>query len=238
LRYTEATIVKALEEKGIGRPSTYAPIISTILARGYVVREKKFLVSTDLGEKVTGIMKEFFSDIVDAEFTANMEDKLDRIEEGEKDWVQVTREFYQPFEKTLKSAEEKIGKIEIQDEVSDVICELCGRNMVYKQGRFGKFLACPGFPNCRNTKAIVESTGISCPKCSGELIARKTKKGRKFYGCSKYPECSFVSWDEPIAERCPQCGSLMVKKYSKKGLEYKCINDECGYKRAENKKVE
>ena len=237
LRYTEATLVKILEEKGIGRPSTYAPIISTILARGYVIREKKYLVPTDLGEKVTGIMKEHFSDIVNAEFTANMEEKLDKIEEGEKDWVQVIKEFYEPFDITLRSAEEKIGKIEIQDEVSDVICELCGRNMVYKQGRFGKFLACPGFPNCRNTKAIVESTGIGCPKCSGELIARKTKRGRKFYGCSKYPECNFVSWDEPIAEKCPRCGSLIVKKHSRKGLEYKCINETCDYKRSENYEV-
>jgi len=237
LRYTEATLVKILEEKGIGRPSTYAPIISTILARGYVIRDKKFLVPTDLGEKVTGIMKEYFSDIVDAEFTANMEGKLDNIEEGEKDWVHVIREFYGPFEKTLKSAEEKVGKIKIQDEVSDVVCEFCGRNMVYKQGRFGKFLACPGFPNCRNTKAIVESTGISCPNCSGELIARRTKKGRKFYGCSKYPECSFVIWDEPVAEKCPECGSLIVKKYNKKGFEYKCINEACGYKRSDNNEV-
>jgi len=238
LRYTEATLVKTLEEKGIGRPSTYAPIISTILARGYVVREKKFLIPTDLGEKITGIMLEFFSDIVDVEFTANMENKLDQVEEGEKDWVQVIREFYQPFEKTLISAEEKVGKIEIQDEVSDVICELCGRNMVYKQGRFGKFLACPGFPQCRNTKAIVESTGIGCPKCSGELIVRKTKKGRKFYGCNRYPECDFVSWDEPVKEKCPECDSLMVKKFTKKGIEYKCINEACGYmKKEEDKKV-
>jgi len=233
LRYTEATLVKTLEEKGIGRPSTYAPIISTILARGYVIREKKFLVPTDLGEKITGIMLEFFSDIVDVEFTANMENKLDQVEEGEKDWVEVIREFYQPFEKTLASAEEKVGKIEIQDEVSDVICELCGRNMVYKQGRFGKFLACPGFPQCRNTKAIVESTGIACPKCSGELIVRKTKKGRKFYGCNKYPECDFVSWDEPVKEKCPECGSLMVKKYTKKGTDYKCTNDACGFTKKE-----
>jgi len=238
LRYTEATLVKTLEEKGIGRPSTYAPIISTIRARGYVVREKKFLIPTDLGEKITGIMLEFFSDIVDVEFTANMENKLDQVEEGEKDWVQVIREFYQPFEKTLISAEEKVGKIEIQDEVSDVICELCGRNMVYKQGRFGKFLACPGFPQCRNTKAIVESTGIGCPKCSGELIVRKTKKGRKFYGCNRYPECDFVSWDEPVKEKCPECDSLMVKKFTKKGIEYKCINEACGYmKKEEDKKV-
>ncbi len=238
LRYTEATLVKALEEKGIGRPSTYAPIISTVLARGYVVREKKFLMPTDLGEKVTGIMREFFSDVVNVEFTANMEKKLDEIEEGEKEWVQVIREFYGPFAVTLSSAEEKIGKIEIQDEVSDVICELCGKNMVYKQGRFGKFLACPGFPQCRNTKAIVESTGIGCPQCSGELIGRKTKRGRKFYGCSKYPECNFVSWDEPVAEKCPDCGGLMVKKQTKKGLEYKCINESCGYKKAGNEKVE
>ncbi len=238
LRYTEATLVKALEEKGIGRPSTYAPIISTVLARGYVIREKKFLMPTDLGEKVTGILTEFFADIINVEFTANMENKLDEIEEGEKEWVDVIREFYQPFAKTLSSAEEKVGKIEIQDEVSDVICELCGRNMVYKQGRFGKFLACPGFPQCRNTKAIVESTGISCPKCSGELITRKTKKGRKFYGCNKYPECSFVSWDEPIAERCPECGSLMVKKYNKKGYEHKCTNEVCGFKRSEDEKGE
>ncbi|HWQ30741.1 MAG TPA: type I DNA topoisomerase, partial [Negativicutes bacterium] len=239
LRYTEATLVKVLEEKGIGRPSTYAPIISTILARGYVIKDKKFLMPTDLGEKITGIMMEFFSDIVNVEFTANMENKLDEIEEGDKEWVQVIREFYEPFAVTLASAEEKVGKIEIQDEVSEVICELCGRNMVYKQGRFGKFLACPGFPQCRNTKAIVESTGIGCPKCSGELIVRKTKKGRKFYGCNRYPECDFVSWDEPVAEKCPECGSLMVKKYAKKGIEYKCTNGACGYmKKAEDKKVD
>jgi DNA topoisomerase I len=236
LRYSEATLVRALEEKGIGRPSTYAPIISTVLARGYVVREKKLLMPTDLGEKVTGILTEFFAEIMNVEFTANMENKLDEIEEGDKEWVQVIREFYQPFATTLSSAEEKIGKIEIQDEVSDVICELCGRNLVFKQGRFGKFLACPGFPQCRNTKAIVESTGIGCPQCAGELIARKTKKGRKFYGCNKYPECNFVSWDEPIAERCPECGSLMVKKYNKKGSEHKCTNAVCGFKREEDKK--
>lgn len=237
LRYTEATLVKALEEKGIGRPSTYAPIISTILARGYVVREKKFLVPTELGEKVTGLLKEYFSDIVDAEFTANMENKLDEVEEGEKDWVDVVREFYTPFKKTLKSAEEKIGKIEIQDEVSDVVCELCGRKMVYKQGRFGKFLACPGFPECRNTKAIVESTGIKCPKCGRELVGRKTKKGRKFYGCSNYPQCNFVSWDEPVNDKCPECGTNLAKKYTKKGLEYYCMNEECSYKRSHDKKV-
>ena len=225
-----------MEEKSIGRPSTYAPIISTVLARGYVVRDKKFLMPTDLGEKITELLKEHFSDIVDVEFTANMENNLDKIEEGEKDWVQVIREFYTPFEKTLKNAEEKIGKIEIQDEVSDVICELCGRNMVYKQGRYGKFLACPGFPNCRNTKAIVENTGIKCPKCDGELVGRKTRKGRKFYGCSNYPECNFVSWDEPTAEKCPECNTNLAKKYTKKGYEYKCMNEACSYKKTESKK--
>ncbi len=237
-RYTEATLVKALEEKGIGRPSTYAPIISTILARGYIIREKKFLIPTDLGDKVTGLLKEHFSDIVDAEFTANMENKLDDVEEGEKDWIRIIEEFYRPFEKTLVNAEEKIGKIEIQDEVSEVICELCGRNMVYKQGRYGKFLACPGFPQCRNTKAIIESTGFKCPKCIGELIARKTKKGRKFYGCSKYPECSFVTWDEPVAETCPRCGNHLLKKASKKGQTLKCISEGCDFEKVNDKKVE
>lgn len=237
-RFTEATLVKALEEKGIGRPSTYAPIISTILARGYIIREKKFLIPTDLGDKVTGLLKEHFSDIVDAEFTANMENKLDDVEEGGKDWINIIEEFYGPFEKTLVSAEEKIGKIEIQDEVSDVICEHCGRNMVYKQGRYGKFLACPGFPQCRNTKAIIESTGFKCPKCTGELIARKTKKGRKFFGCSKYPECSFVTWDEPVAETCPKCGNHLVKKATKKGQTFKCINEACDFEKVNDKKVE
>lgn len=237
LRYTDATIVKALEEKGIGRPSTYAPIISTVLARGYVIRDKKFLIPTELGEKVTDIMKEFFADIVDIEFTANMENMLDKIEEGETEWVQVVREFYQPFEKTLNSAEEMIGKIEIKDEETDVICELCGRNMVLKMGRFGKFLACPGFPECRNTKTIVEGTGIKCPKCSGEIIVRKTKRGRKFYGCDKYPECDFVTWNEPVAEKCPECGSLMVKKYTKKGQEHECTNEGCKCNKTGDKKV-
>ncbi|MFZ5352094.1 MAG: type I DNA topoisomerase [Bacillota bacterium] len=234
-RYTEATLVKALEEKGIGRPSTYAPIISTILARGYVDRDKKFLIPTELGEKVTGLLKEYFTDIVDAEFTANMEKKLDDVEEGEKDWIQVIKEFYLPFERTLKIAENKIGKIEIQDEVSDVICENCGRNMVYKQGRYGKFLACPGFPQCRNTKAIVESTGIKCPKCDGELILRKSKKGRKFYGCNKYPECDFVTWDEPVKENCPKCNTNLVKKITKKGTVYKCLNESCDFEKTNDK---
>ncbi len=235
LRYTEATLVKALEEKGIGRPSTYAPIISTILARGYVDREKKFLIPTDLGDKVTALLKEYFKDIVNVEFTANMEKKLDDVEEGEKNWVDVIKDFYYPFEETLQNAENTIGKIEIQDEVSEVICELCGKNMVYKQGRYGKFLACPGFPECRNTKAIVESTGIQCPKCEGELVMRKSKKGRKFYGCNKYPECEFVTWDEPVKDLCTKCNSNLVKKATKKGLTYKCINETCDFEKTNDK---
>ena len=238
LRYSEATLVKALEEKGIGRPSTYAPIITTIQARGYVVKDKKLLVPTELGEKVTELLKDHFKDIVDIEFTANMEEKLDNVEEGDKEWVQIIREFYKPFESTLIEAEQKIGKIEIQDEVSDVVCEHCGKFMVYKQGKFGKFLACPGFPACRNTKAIVESTGIKCPKCEGELIARKTKKGRKFFGCNKYPQCDFVSWDEPVKELCEKCGKNMMKKSSKKGVVYKCLDENCDFEKTNQDKGE
>ncbi len=235
-RYTEATLVKALEEKGIGRPSTYAPIISTILARGYIVRDKKLLVPTELGEKVTDLMREYFSNVLDVEFTANMEKLLDDVEEGEKNWVDIIRDFYLPFELVLQKAEEEIGKIKIEDEVSDVICEHCGRNMVYKQGKFGKFLACPGFPECRNIKPILEHTGIKCPKCGdGELVQRRSKRGKKFFGCSKYPECNFVSWDEPVKETCPLCGTHLAKKETKGGTLYKCLNEQCSYQKTEGK---
>lgn len=235
LRYTEATLVKILEEKGIGRPSTYAPIISTILARGYVVRDKKFLIPTELGEKVTELLREYFANIVNVEFTANMEKMLDDVEEGEKNWVEIIRDFYIPFELVLQKAEEQIGKIKIEDEVSDVICEHCGRNMVYKQGKFGKFLACPGFPECRNIKPILEHTGIKCPKCEGELVQRRSKRGKKFFGCSRYPECNFVSWDEPVKETCPECGSNLAKKSSKAGTVYKCLNEQCSYQKITDK---
>jgi len=235
LRYTEATLVKILEEKGIGRPSTYAPIISTILARGYIVRDKKFFIPTELGDKVTDLLKEYFSNIVNAEFTANMEKMLDDVEDGEKNWVEIIREFYNPFELVLQKAEEQIGKIKIEDEVSDVICEHCGRNMVFKQGKFGKFLACPGFPECRNIKSILEHTGIKCPKCEGELVQRRSKRGKKFFGCSKYPECNFVSWDEPVKENCPECGSNLMKKESKSGTLYKCMNENCSYQKTKDK---
>lgn len=237
LRYTEATLVKVLEEKGIGRPSTYAPIISTILARGYVIKDKKFLVTTELGEAVTKLLTENFKDIINVEFTANMERDLDNIAEGEKHWIEVIRKFYMPFQKILESAETTIGKIEIPDEVSDEVCEFCGRNLVVKMGRYGKFLACPGFPECRNTKPIVVTTGIGCPKCDGQLVARKTKKGRKFYGCSNYPKCDFTTWDEPTSEICPKCKSHLVKKINNRQSILKCISENCDYENKIDKKV-
>jgi DNA topoisomerase-1 len=236
IRYTEATLVKTLEEKGIGRPSTYAPTVSTILARGYVVKEKKFLLPTELGETVTELLVEHFGDIINIKFTANMENELDNIAEGEKEWVDLIKDFYLPFEEILIKAEKIIGKIKIEDEVSDEICEHCGRNMVIKMGRFGKFLACPGFPECKNTKPILKSTGIKCPKCDGELIIRKSKKGRKFYGCSNYPKCDFVTWDEPTKEKCPKCGSILLKKGKGKNTDYKCINENCDFKKTTDNK--
>ena len=228
--YTEATLVKALEDKGIGRPSTYAPTISTILERGYVLRERKNLLASELGQIVTQLMKDNFSDVVDVEFTAQMEERLDGVEEGARQWSQVLSDFYGPFEATLKVAEANIPKVEIADEVSDVQCEKCGAMMVYKYGRFGKFLACPNFPNCRNAKPIVESIDTPCPKCGAKLLKRKAKKGgRIFYGCEKYPECDFVSWDLPLPEKCPKCGALMVRKFSKAGNMDTCTNKDCGY---------
>ncbi len=229
-RYTEASLVKALEEDGIGRPSTYAPTISTILARGYIRREKKNLIPTELGMIVTDLMKKYFKDIVDIQFTAEMENKLDGVEEGITDWKRVIEEFYQPFVKTLSEADKNLEKIEIEDEVSDVICEKCGSNMVYKMGRYGRFLACPNFPACRNTKAIVEELDVPCPKCGGKLVIRKSKRGRTFYGCDKYPECDFVSWERPVAENCPRCGSYMVAKQDKRGKYHQCSSDECGHR--------
>ena len=226
-RYTEATLVKTLEEQGIGRPSTYAPTISTIINRGYVTKEKKFLIPTELGELVTDLMKEYFSDIMDIEFTAELEKRLDLIEEGSVDWNKIIEEFYQPFEKSLKYAEEDIGEIEIKDEETDIICEKCGRNMVIKHGRFGKFLACPGFPDCRNAKPIYKETGATCPKCQGEIIEKKSKKGRIFYGCKNYPDCDFTTWDKPIKSKCPVCGNFMAEKGNKKDKLLYCLNEDC-----------
>ena len=226
-RYTEASLVRALEEKGIGRPSTYAPTISTILARGYVMREKKQLFPTELGVMITDMMKEYFSDIVDIRFTAEMEERLDDVEAGDRQWREVISDFYGPFEKTLEHAEQSIEKIEIKDEESDVVCDKCGAMMVYKLGRFGRFLACPNFPACRNTKAIQVELSAPCPKCGGKLLEKTSRKGRKFYGCERYPECDFVSWEMPVEEKCPKCGGYMVFKRGKKENYYLCANEAC-----------
>ena len=230
-RYTEASLVRTLEEKGIGRPSTYAPTITTILARGYVMRENKRLFPTELGRTVNAMMMEYFGPIIDIDFTAGLEDELDEVEEGEMDWRQVLREFYPPFESMLESAEEKIEKVEIKDEPSDVVCDKCGAQMVYRVGRFGKFLACPNFPECRNTKPILTYIQAKCPKCGGRLLEKTSRKNRKFYGCEHYPECDFVSWEMPVDQRCEKCGSYMTLKRSRKGETwYLCSNETCRHR--------
>lgn len=229
-RYTEASLVKALEEHGIGRPSTYAPTISTILARGYVRREKKVLFPTELGRIVNDLLKKSFNDIVNVEFTANIEDRFDKIAEGEENWVSVIRDFYTPFEKQVQKAEEELEKVKIEDPVSDVPCDKCGRMMVYKTGRYGKFLACPGFPECRNTKPIVEEVGVDCPSCGKPLIYRKTKTGCKYVGCSNYPDCEFNSWNVPTGEKCPECGQHLEYVNRRSGTQIACSNKKCSYK--------
>ena len=230
IRYTEASLVRTLEEKGIGRPSTYAPTISTILARGYVVREKKRLYPTSLGEMITTMMEQYFKDIVDPDFTAHMEEELDQVEEGKENWKMVLRTFYPDFAKTLLTAEQEIEKMQLQDEVSDVICDQCGSKMVYKMGKYGRFLACPNFPVCRNTKPIVVYLEVPCPKCGKRLMEKVSKKGRKFYGCESYPECDFISWDKPVSEKCLRCGSYMVEKHNRKGETlHLCSNENCRY---------
>ncbi|MCB8815610.1 type I DNA topoisomerase [Desulfosporosinus shakirovi] len=226
-RYTEASLVRKMEEEGIGRPSTYAPTIETIQTRGYVVKEEKQLLPTELGDIVITLLKEHFPDILNLEFTANLEEKLDLIEEGKAPWKAVVKDYYTPFSVTLAEAEEKIGKVKIEDQVSDEICENCGRNMVIKMGRYGKFLACPGFPECRNTKPLFEEVGANCPTCAKPLVVRRSKKGRKFYGCLGYPECDFVSWEMPAPDPCPECQQLMVIKSSKRQKKHVCTNPEC-----------
>lgn len=231
--YTEATLVKTLEEHGIGRPSTYAPTITTLLARRYVLKENKNLHLTELGEAVNSIMKQAFSTIVDEEFTANMEMLLDKVEEGDINWKAIVSNFYPDLEDAVEKAEKSLEKVQIADEVTDVICEECGRNMVVKYGPHGKFLACPGFPDCRNTKPYLEKIGVSCPKCGKDVVVRKTKKGRRFYGCEAGPdECDFMSWQKPIAEKCPKCGGYMVEK----GNKAVCADAQCGYVRELKKK--
>ncbi|GGF96626.1 type I DNA topoisomerase [Paenibacillus aceti] len=222
-RFTEARLVKTLEELGIGRPSTYAPTLETIQKRGYVAIEDKKFIPTELGELVIEQMEQFFPEILNVEFTAHMEEDLDHVEEGSEDWVRVLSEFYESFEKRLEVAEKEMKEIEIEDEVSDEICDKCGRPMVYKLGRFGKFLACSGFPECRNTKPIIKDIGVTCPKCKeGHVVERRSKKGRVFYGCDRYPECDFVSWDRPSPIPCPKCGSLLVEKRNKQGGKLQC----------------
>ncbi|MGG7057633.1 type I DNA topoisomerase [Clostridium tertium] len=227
-RYTEASFVKLLEEKGIGRPSTYVPTISVLLSRDYVNREKKNLFPTELGFIVNNIMSEYFEQIVDVEFTADMERNLDYIEEGQEEWKKVVGEFFSPLKIALEKAEKEISKVVIEDEVSDVPCDKCGRMMVIKHGRYGKFLACPGYPECKNAKPIVEEIEAPCPKCGGKVLAKKSKKGKKFFGCANYPSCDFVSWNEPLKDKCPDCGSYMVLKYSKtKGNYAQCSDASC-----------
>ncbi|BCG59697.1 type I DNA topoisomerase [Paenibacillus sp. URB8-2] len=224
-RYTEARLVKTLEELGIGRPSTYAPTLETIQKRGYVAIEEKKFMPTELGELVIEQMEQFFPEILDVEFTAHMEGDLDHVEEGAEDWVKVLAEFYNSFEKRLEVAEEEMKEIEIVDEVSDEICEKCGKPLVYKLGRFGKFLACSGFPDCRNTKPIIKDIGVGCPKChEGKVVERRSKKGRVFYGCDRYPECDFVSWDKPSSKPCPECGTWMIEKRNKQGVRLQCTS--------------
>ena len=231
-RFTEASLVRTLEENGIGRPSTYAPTITTIISRGYVSREKKRLFPTELGIMVTEMMEKYFSRIVDTEFTAIMEEKLDDVEEGKTDWKQILREFYPDFVETLSVAEKEIEKVEVKDDVSDVPCDKCGAMMVYKMGKFGRFLACPNFPECRNTMPILNYIDASCPVCGKRLLEKTSRKNRKFYGCEGYPECDFVSWDKPVNEKCPKCGHYMIEKKNNKGETlHLCTNENCRFKK-------
>ena len=223
--YTEASLVKALEEQGIGRPSTYAPTITTILARRYVTKENKNLYVTELGEVVNRMMKQCFPSIVDKDFTANLEFLLDKVGDGTVDWKTVVSNFYPDLEEAVKKAKDELESVTIADEVTDEVCELCGRHMVIKYGPHGKFLACPGFPECKNTKPYLEKIGVPCPKCGGEVVIKKTKKGRKYYGCENNPECDFMSWQKPSKEKCPVCGGYMVEK----GSKLVCANQQCGY---------
>jgi DNA topoisomerase-1 len=230
--YTEAMLVKTMEENGVGRPSTYAPTIDTILRRGYVVLQEKRLVPTELGFVVSDLLTQHFPDIVDVEFTAKMESELDKIEMDSTNWVDVISEFYSSFAPTLDKARKEMEEVAIPEETSDVICEKCGRNMVIKMGRYGKFLACPGFPECKNTKPILREVGVQCPLCGGSVVQRRSRKGRIFYGCTNYPECTFTTWDEPVKEKCPRCGAFLVRIKGRggKGDGLKCVSEGCDYR--------
>ena len=232
--YTEASLVKTLEEMGIGRPSTYAPTITLIINRRYVAKENKNLYMTELGEVVNNIMMQSFPSIVDVSFTANMESLLDGVAEGKVKWKTIIENFYPDLDAAVKKAEEELEEVKIEDEVTDVICEECGRNMVIKYGPHGKFLACPGFPECRNTKPYLEKIGVKCPMCGKDVVIRKTKKGRRYYGCENNPECEFMSWQKPSEKKCPQCGNYMVEK----GNKLLCSNEQCGYTESIKKEKE
>lgn len=235
-RYTEAALVHALEENGIGRPSTYAPTITTIISRGYVRRLKKQLFPTELGRITTDIMKNHFEDIVDIEFTADMEKRLDEVEDGKLSWVKVLSDFYPEFEENLETAKKDIEKIKIKDEESDIVCDKCGRKMVYKIGKFGKFLACPGYPECKNTMSLRTEAGVKCPKCGAEILVKKTRKGKNYYGCENNPKCDFMVWDRPLkSEKCPDCGGILLERKGKAAKVY-CINEKCGYERKPERK--
>ena len=228
-RYTDASLIKTLEEIGVGRPSTYAPTLTTIQARHYVTKEAKNLFPTELGEMVDEIMKTYFPDIVDIDFTANMEKRLDDVEMGKEEWKQIIRDFYPDFKKSVENAAEKLEKIEIKDEETDIICEKCGRNMVIKYGRYGKFLACPGFPECQNAKPYFEEAGVNCPECGGKVLIKKTKRGRIYYGCEHNGDgCDFMSWNKPMGEKCPECGAFLEEK-GRKNPKIVCSNEKCGY---------
>ncbi len=238
-RYTEASLIRALEELGIGRPSTYAPTVSTILARNYILKDKKQLYPTELGVVVTDLMKEHFKNIVNVEFTAEMESNLDKVEEGEVQWKDVIRDFYTPFKKELEKADKGIEHVKFTLQESDVVCELCGRKMVFRDGKFGKFLACPGFPECKNTKPIIESIGVKCPKCGDDIVIRRSRKGVRYFGCNSGPECDFMSWDEPTNEKCSVCGNMLLNR-SIKGRILRnnkvCLNKDCSFNKQPSKK--
>jgi DNA topoisomerase-1 len=229
-RFSEASLVKMMENKGIGRPSTYSPTIETIQSRGYVLKEERVFKPTELGFIIADLLKSFFPEIIDVNFTAQLEDKLDKVELGEISRLKVLNEFYAPFKDRLDVAQKEMKKIELHDEETDEVCPLCGKNLVKKFGRYGKFLACPGFPACRHTAQIKVEIGVKCPFCDGMVVERRSRKGRKFFGCTRFPDCKFVSWDKPIDEKCPQCGSYMVEKnYRGSRKTYRCANKDCGF---------
>lgn len=229
-RFTEASLVKALEEMGVGRPSTYAPTLATIQQRGYVNKEGRTFHPTELGTTVNHLLTQHFPDVTDIEFTARLEERLDAIEEGSDDWVKILEDFYRPFSQRLQKAQQEMEDVEIPDEVTEEKCQECGQNLVIKHGRFGKFLGCPGFPDCKFTKPLVKKVGVTCPQCKeGEITQRRSRKGRIFFGCSQYPDCQFVSWNRPLKEDCPQCGSFLVEKKNKKKTIRQCSQKECHY---------